>query len=68
MLMIPVFTCLGKIHSLISIMNTEDNRIVVWLKSVKLTLNTQKPFSWFFTVVEESNIDLFIDNVKIKEL
>ena len=55
MFMIPAFICLDKtLHSLICTMNTEVNRIVVWLKSNKITLNTSKPFTWVFTVVEEN--------------
>ena len=58
------------LHSLICTMNTEVNRIVVWLKSNKLILNTSKTFYMIFHRVEENytvTFDLFIDNVKIKK-
>ena len=67
-------TCIylsGKdLHSLICTMNTEVNRIVVWLKSNKLTLNTSKTFYMVFHRGRRKlhgNFDLCIDNVKIKE-
>ena len=67
-------TCIylsGKdLHSLICTMNTEVNRIVVWLKSSKLTLNTSKTFYMVFHRGKKKlhgNFDLFIDKVKIKE-
>ena len=67
-------TCIylsGKdLYSLICTMNTEVNRIVVWLKANKLTLNTSKTFYMVFQRGRRKlhgNFDLFIDNVKIKE-
>ena len=67
-------TCIylhGKdLHTLISNMNTEVNRTVVWLKSNKLTLNAPKTFYMVFHRGRRKlhgKIDLFIDNVKIKE-
>ena len=58
------------LHSLICAMNTEVNRIVVWLKSYKLTLNTSETFYMVFHRGRRKlhgNFDLFIDKVKIKE-
>ena len=59
------------LHSIICTMNTEANRIVMWLKSNKLTLNTSKTFYMFFRRGRRKlhcNIDLFIDKVKSRKL
>ena len=65
-----IYLTVKNLHSFISTMNTEANRIVVWLNSNKLTLNTFKTFCMFFHGGRRKlhgNIDLCINNVKIKE-
>ena len=43
-----IYLSVKDLHALICTMNTEVNRIVVWLKSNKLTLNTSKTFYMVF--------------------